>query len=99
VGAVDGVARVLFYMALALMLVMLALARWRSRPPFGLSWWAFTMPSAAVILATFRYDSLTDNALLRGLAMVALLALSALLGVVAYRTLSAAGRGRLFVAE
>jgi tellurite resistance protein len=99
VGALDGIARILFYTALALMLLMLALAAWLARPPFALSWWAFTMPSAAVILATFRYDALTDNAVLRGLALIALLAVTALVVFVAARTVSLAGRGRLFVVD
>jgi tellurite resistance protein len=99
IGAIDGVARILFYTALVLMLLMLALAPWLARSPFAISWWAFTMPSAAVILATFRYDALTENPLLRALAVTALLAVSALVVFVAYRTVSAAGRGRLFNPE
>jgi tellurite resistance protein len=95
----DGLARIFFHGALATALAMLALGRWFGRLPFALSWWAFTMPSAAVILAMFRFSALTDNTLLAALAGVALVTVSGLVVVVGGRTLAAAARGRLCVPD
>jgi tellurite resistance protein len=54
-GGLDPFARVLFYAAVILFLVVGAQARRLVRLPFALSWWAYSFPLAALTTATAVY--------------------------------------------
>lgn len=92
---VDGIARLLFYAAAATGILMATLVPRLLRTPFGLSWWAFTMPLAALVLTLFAYADLTANATVSSAAAVGLGIITLSTGFVAARTLIALLSGRL----
>lgn len=52
-GVVDGIARIFYYVALFIALLLLAQAPRFFKIPFAISWWAFTFPIAAIANASF----------------------------------------------
>lgn len=91
----DGIARVLFYVAVATAVLVAALLPRLIRPPFALSWWAFTMPVAAMVLALFAYADLTGRASFVIASVVGLGVVTLSTGFVAVRTVLALVSGRL----
>lgn len=51
-GAVDDVARILYYFALFTTLLMIAQVKYFSKVQFALPWWAYSFPVAAITIAT-----------------------------------------------
>ena len=95
-GGLDGAGRVLFYVALFLVLFLLSMAPRFLKVPFALSWWAYTFPSAAMAAACLRFHELAATPATAALAGVALVASSAIIALVAAATLGALLSGRLF---
>jgi len=91
----DGVARLLFYAAVATGLLIAILVPRLLRTPFALSWWAFTMPPAALVLALFAYADLTASATFATAAVGGLGIVTLSTVFVASRTLIALLSGRL----
>lgn len=98
-GGLDGFARVLYYTALFLVMLLIVQAPQLVRIKFHLSWWAYSFPLAAFAIATLRFASLTGAPVLLyfGATLVGILSLLMLLLV--WKTVSAAARGEVFVAE
>jgi len=51
-GTVDPVARILYYFALFVFVLMIPQLKMLSRIKYYLSWWAYTFPMAALTIAT-----------------------------------------------
>ena len=85
-GQLDAFARVLYYLALFFTLLMLIELPRFAKLPFFLSWWAYSFPSAAITVATYRMFELQGNAFHLYLGHGLLASLVALIGVLLYRT-------------
>ncbi len=74
---------------------LLLLAPGFARLPFAVSWWAFSFPTAAFALTCMGFAQAHPAAGAWALAWLALLLSSAVIALVAARTLAAAARGEL----
>lgn len=98
-GAEDAFALVLVNGALFLTLVLLAKAKSFIGLPFALSWWAFTFPLDAVALAALEHVAHAPAGAWPVVALVLLALASAVVLIVAVRTMAAILKRTLFVPE
>lgn len=99
VDQVDAFARVLYFTALFLTLLLASNALRFFRLPFFISAWAYSFPLAAMTLATFEMNARSGTAFYAGLAWVLLTVLSTVVALLAFKTLLAAARHQLCVPE
>ncbi|MCU0264927.1 MAG: SLAC1 anion channel family protein [Actinomycetia bacterium] len=92
-------ARVLYYSALFFGLLFVASAGQLRRLPFFLSWWAYSFPAAALSVSTTVMAREVGGTVLEVLAWTLLAVVSALLAVLAVRTVLAMVGGRVCVPE
>lgn len=97
-GHVDMFASSLFYYAF-FMLLVLAPKVFRADIPFGVNWWAISFPLAAFSIATFRYSSEVNSALLQIFAIALFVFLTVAIAVLFVRTLLIVFSGQLFRLE
>lgn len=95
----DGFARILYYLALFIFVVLLTQYRQFVKLPFYLSWWAYSFPMAAITIATGLMASSTNLLFFRGLTYVLLIALGALIAILLFRTIAAIVQQKIFVEE
>ncbi len=98
-GTVDGFARVLYFVALFLTIVLASNFLRFLRLPFFISAWAYSFPLAAMTLATMEMATRSGAAFYVGLSWALLVAISAIVAWLAYRTLASALKGTLCVPE
>jgi len=91
-GGLDPFARVLYYTALFLTLLLLVQLPRFSRVVFGLSWWAYSFPLAAVTVASALMHAHTGLPLFRLVALGLLALLTVLVAVLVVRTAAATRR-------
>ncbi|MFZ1860726.1 MAG: SLAC1 anion channel family protein [Candidatus Competibacter sp.] len=91
-GAVDGFARVVYYTALFLALLLASNAVRFLRLPFFISAWAYSFPLAALTLATLVMSVHLPDAIFQPLGMGLLALLSLVVTALAVRTLIAVWR-------
>lgn len=95
----DGFARVLYYVALFIMLLLLVQARQFVTIPFYLSWWAYSFPIAAITIATVLIASRMNLFVFRGLAYALLIGLGALILTLLFRTIAAIVQRKICVED
>jgi tellurite resistance protein len=88
-GQLDGFARVLYYTALFLTLLLASNAGRFFRVPFFVSAWAYSFPLAAMTIASFVMYSRTGLAFFSGVAVALLAILSAIVGWLVAMTVQA----------
>lgn len=98
-GEVDAFARVLYYIALFLTLLLLTQARRFARLEFFLSWWAYSFPMAAITVATILMFQHTGLPFFNWVSWVLLTLLTLLILMLVGRTLLAMARGEICVEE
>ena len=98
-GQVDAFARILYFTALFLTLLLASNAARFFRLPFFISAWAYSFPLAAMTIATFEMSERSGLAFYNGLSWLMLAVLSAVIALLAFKTLVAASRGRVCVPE
>jgi len=98
-GSLDAFARVLYYTALFLALLLAANAAHFFRVPFFISAWAYSFPLAAMTIASFVMGERTGLAGFTWLAEGLLAVLSMVVAVLVVKTLQAAMHGRICVPE
>jgi len=98
-GGLDGLVRLLYFTALFIALLLLAMAPLFWRLPYAVSWWAYTFPSASLAGASLHYHALLGGDGSAGLAAVILLTATGIIALVAVRTVAVLVQGRLFVPE
>ncbi len=98
-GEIDTFARILYFNALFMVLMVLVFSDRFARLPFFISWWAYTFPMAAVTLASFTYFQFSGVQFFFWLAVFLLGLLSLIILVVGWFTGRAAMRRELCVPE
>lgn len=98
-GAIDAFARVLYFAALFLTLLLASNALRFFRLPFFISAWAYSFPLAAMTIATFEMSARNGSALLAVLGGLLLTVLSVVVCVLVLKTVIAAARGQICVPE
>lgn len=95
----DSFARMLYYFALFLFMLLLVQYRQFVKIPFYLSWWAYSFPLAAITIATLLMAAETGVILFQALAYMLLIVLAALIILLIVRTFSAIVNKKMFVEE
>ncbi len=88
-GSLDAFARVLYFLALFLTILLLTQYRYFFRLKFFLSWWAYSFPLAAVTIATMSMYELTDKTGFYYLGETMLALLSLVILMLLYKTFRA----------
>jgi len=89
IGGIDSFARVLYYIALFLTLLLLTqLARF-AKLQFFLSWWAYSFPLAAITISSMKMFELTQKTGFIYLSWVLLILLSLVVGYLIFKTIKA----------
>jgi tellurite resistance protein len=94
-GALDPFARILFYAAVILFLVVAAQLRQLMRLPFSLSWWAYSFPIAALTTATAVYADAIGSQVTRAAFIGLYILLCAVIALLAVKTVTAIRRGEI----
>ncbi|MHA3885481.1 SLAC1 anion channel family protein [Stutzerimonas degradans] len=97
--SLDAFARILYFTALFLGLLLASNAARFYRVPFFISAWAYSFPLAALTLATFEMAARTGLVFYGRLGWALLVLLSSVVAVLAGKTLMAAFKGRICVPE
>lgn len=88
-GAIDPVARILYYFALFVFVLMIPQLKMLSRIKYYLSWWAYTFPLAALAIATTLMYHQTSLILFKYFALFTLIIVSAVILMLTIMTLTA----------
>jgi tellurite resistance protein len=94
-GTLDPFARVLYYGAVVLFLIVISQGRRLVRLPFALSWWAYSFPIAALTTATAVYAQAIGSPVLTAAFVAFYGLLCAVIAVLAVKTIIAMGRGEI----
>ncbi len=98
-GGIDSFARILYYFALFIVLLLVALCRKFYGIKFYLSWWAYSFPVAAISIASMLMYSKTGLPLIQGLSWLFVLALVLIIVVLAFKTIKAVLAGTICVED
>ncbi|MDI6742420.1 MAG: SLAC1 anion channel family protein [Smithella sp.] len=88
-GAIDPMARILYYFGLFSFLLMIPQLKMLSRIKYYLSWWAYTFPLAALTIATILMYHQAGLLFFKYLATILLIIVSAIIVMLAVMTLKA----------
>lgn len=97
--SLDAFARILYYIALFLALLLASNAARFLRVPFFVSAWAYAFPLAALTLATLEMGRRSEQVFFTGLGWALLALLSLVVAVLVFKTLQAAVAGRICAPE
>lgn len=97
--SVDAFARILYFTALFLGLLLASNAARFLRVPFFISAWAYSFPLAALTIATFEMSSRSGQSLYIWLGFAQLVLLSGVIALLTVKTLSAALKGKICTPE
>jgi tellurite resistance protein len=95
-GAVDPLARGLYYFGIAVTLLLLAWIPRFAAVPFSLAWWAYTFPVAAAATAAVEFHRHVSGSAFAVIAAAYFVLANVVVMVVLYRTATALIAGRLF---
>lgn len=96
-GEVDGLARIFYYTALFVAILLLVQAPRFIRIPFAISWWAFTFPIAAIANASFVMFGQLGEPMFAYVGAFFLSLVTVLIAHLTAKTLWAAKNGKLCV--
>lgn len=98
-GVVDDVARIFYYFALFITLLLFSQLKYFTKVAFALPWWAYSFPMAAITIATTVMLEKVGGVFFATLAPVLLVLLIALIAVLLFNTVRAMMRGEICVPE
>lgn len=98
-GELNDFARVLYFVAAFLTLLLLTQFRRFLRIEFFLSWWAYSFPLASFASATQAYFALTGKPFFLGLSYASLALATVVIGSLAFKTLRVVVDGSVFKAD
>lgn len=99
VGSVDNFARLLYYFAFFILMLLVALSRKFYNIKFYLSWWAYSFPIAAISIASILMFNKTGNALFQSISWALLAGLVLIIGILACKTVKAIACGTICVED
>lgn len=98
-GILDGFAKILYFSALFLVMLLLVQFRYFTNIPFFLSWWAYSFPLAAFSIATQMMYALQGGLFYAVLSYVSLGFVTVLIGLLLFKTLRGVMSGAIFQPE
>ncbi len=98
-GVIDDTARIFYYFALFITLLLFSQARYFVKLQFALPWWAYSFPMAAMTIATMVMAEKVGGSFFTLLAQLLLGFLLLLVTMLSVRTLRAMQRGQICVPE
>lgn len=98
-GNLDSFGHILYFMSLFLFILNLSLTNAFVKIKFYLSWWAYSFPLAAFILASILFMHETGIALFGLLSIITLVLLVFLIVIFAIKTLQAIGRKEICIED
>lgn len=98
-GELTDAGRILYYFALFTTLLLLTQAKYFTKLPFALPWWAYSFPTAAITIASMVMLEKVGGVFFSILVPVLMLALAALITNLVARTVMAMRRGEICVPE
>lgn len=98
-GELDAFARILYYSALFLTLMLFTQASRFLKLQFFLSWWAYSFPMAAITIATLSMYQLLGNPFFKWLGAILLVLLVVLIAGLLVRTAVAVSRREICIEE
>jgi len=99
VDGIDPMARILYYIALFLLMLVFAQVKMFSRIKFYLSWWAYSFPMAAISIATMFIYHETGFLFYKILSFLLLGMLSLIIVFLTYKTIKAIMNREICVTE
>ena len=96
-GGLDSFAHILYYIALFLTFLLFTQFKQFTKLPFFLSWWAYSFPISAITIASFLMYSLTKNSMFATLGGILLAILSAIIGLLIFKTYKAISMKKICV--
>ena len=99
VNEVDAFARVLYFTATFLTLLLASNALRFLQLPFAISGWAYSFPLAAMTLASLEMGARTGSSFHHALGLILLAILSMVVVLLAVKTVAAAAKGKICVPE
>lgn len=98
-GVVDDAARIFYYFALFITLLLFSQARYFWKLSFALPWWAYSFPMAALTIATSVMLEKVGGSFFALLFPVLLVILISLVSLISFKTVVAMRRGQICVPE
>jgi len=98
-GGIDSFARVLYYFALFIVLLLIALSRQFYGIRFYTSWWAYSFPVAAISIASMLMYTQTGNPFFQGASYLFLSAITTIIALLTFKTLQAISRREICVED
>jgi len=98
-GMIDDVARIFYYFALFITLLLFSQARYFWKLQFALPWWAYSFPIAAITIATMVMLEKVGGSFFLVLTQFLLVFLVLLVTMISVRTVRAMLRGQICVPE
>lgn len=98
-GELDAFARILYYVAIFLTLMLLTQVKRFLKLEFFLSSWAYSFPMAAITIATFTMYEELHLPFFKGLGLVLLVSLTLLIGMLVWRTARAVQRRAICIED
>ncbi len=98
-GEFDVFARILYYSALFLFFFIFMQGKNFIKINFFLSWWAYTFPLAAFVLASILMSHVTHYIIFKVIALAALVVLILIIAILLIKTFKAIGRKEICIEE
>ena len=98
-GELDAFARILYFFSLFMFVLVLFRLPMLAKINYYLSWWAYSFPVAAKVLATLLMLSLTEDPFYKYLALFELAFLFLIIAVLIVRTTMAIAKGEICVED
>jgi len=98
-GEVDAFARILYYTAIFMVVLLFSQAKMFYRVRFSLSWWAYSFPISAVTIASILMFHKTGDPLFETLAYSLFSLLCLIIGILIVKTLAATFRREICIEE
>jgi len=96
-GELDAFARVLYFVALFLTILLLTQVNYFAKLQFFLSWWAYSFPLAAITIATLRMYEMTSKQGFYYMGWGFLVLISTVVLFLLYKTIRAISRHNICV--
>ncbi|KQC10923.1 MAG: C4-dicarboxylate ABC transporter, partial [Smithella sp. SDB] len=98
-GAVDSMARMLYYFAFFIFILMMPQLRMLARIKYYLSWWAYTFPMAALTIATILMYHYLHIEVFQYVALILLILLTGIVILLTFMTVTAMKNKRICIED